>query len=176
MMQKQRLRSALLAVACAAMMTLSACGAPAAAPVPTPAPAMEKAASGKTDTDVMTKTEVMAGDAMSHTDAMTKTEVMTHEAMAGDAMAMPAWQTLELADVATGKNFKLADYHGKTVYVELMATWCPNCRKQLGFVNAAKKKLEEAGVQVKSRKPGSVSVHVRPAEMREHETILRELL
>ncbi len=77
----------------------------------------------------MTKTEVMASDAMSH------------EAMTGDAMAMPAWQTLELTDVATGKNFKLADYHGKTVYVELMATWCPNCRKQLGFVNTAKKKL-----------------------------------
>ena len=69
-------------------------------------------------------------------DAMTKTE-----AMAGDAMAMPAWQTLELTDVKTGKAFKLADYHGKTVYVELMATWCPNCKKQLGYVTAAKKQL-----------------------------------
>ena len=107
---------------------------PTAAPQPTLAPVMAK-------TDAMTKTEVMAGDAMTHTDAMTKTDVMTHAAMAGDAMAMPAWQTLELTDVATGKPFKLADYHGKTVFVELMATWCPNCKKQLGFVTAAKKQL-----------------------------------
>ncbi len=130
------------------VLLLSACATaaapePTAMPKPTDAPAMAH-------TDAMTKTDVMAGDAMTKEamagDAMTKTDVMagdamTKEAMAGDAMAMPAWQTLELTDVATGKNFKLADYHGKTVFVELMATWCPNCRKQLGFVNAAKKQL-----------------------------------
>ncbi len=38
------------------------------------------------------------------------------------------------------------------------------------------KKLEEAGIQVKSRKPGSLTVHVRPPEMRQQETMLRELI
>ena len=113
------------------VLSLSACAtaaAPAAQPVPQSAAKPTDAP--KMASDVMTKTEAMAGD------VMTKTE-----AMAGDAMAMPAWQTLELIDVKSGKAFKLADYHGKTVFVELMATWCPNCKKQLGYVNAAKKKL-----------------------------------
>ena len=152
---------------------LSACGTaatpaptavpPTAAPQPpakpTDAPAMAKtdvmtktevmADKAATDTmaktDVMTKTEVMADKAM--TDTMAKTDVMTKtDAMKSDAMAMPAWQTLELTDVSTGAAFKLADYHGKSVFVELMATWCPNCKKQLGFVTAAKKQLANANI------------------------------
>ena len=111
--------------------------------------------------DVMTKTEVMAGD------AMTKTEVMTKEAMAGDAMAMPAWQTFELTDVQTGQNFKLADYHGKTVYVELMATWCPNCKKQLGFVNAAKAKLANDNIVYVAL---SVESELAPAKLAKYAT------
>ncbi|CAN5811410.1 hypothetical protein BH24DEI2_BH24DEI2_15340 [soil metagenome] len=50
----------------------------------------------------------------------------------------PAWQNLELTDVATGETFTLGGFEGKTVYVEPMATWCSNCRKQLGNVAAVK--------------------------------------
>ncbi len=50
----------------------------------------------------------------------------------------PAWQNLELTDAATGETFTLGGFEGKTVYVEPMATWCSNCRKQLGNVAAAK--------------------------------------
>lgn len=53
----------------------------------------------------------------------------------------PNWQTLPLTDARTGEAFTLADLGG-TVYVEPMATWCSNCRQQLGYVQEAKAQLE----------------------------------
>ncbi len=43
----------------------------------------------------------------------------------------PAWQTIALTNARTGERFTLADFAGKTVYVEPMATWCTNCRAQM---------------------------------------------
>lgn len=47
-------------------------------------------------------------------------------------MDQPAWQTLELTNAATGEIFTIADLNaaGFTVFVEPMATWCSNCRRQ----------------------------------------------
>jgi cytochrome oxidase Cu insertion factor (SCO1/SenC/PrrC family) len=45
-----------------------------------------------------------------------------------------SWQQLPLVDARTGESFTLADFAGKTVYVEPMATWCTNCRQQLRTV------------------------------------------
>ena len=109
-------------------------------------------------TEAMAKpTEAMAkpADAMAKpTEAMAKpTEAMAKpaEAMAkptdamakpADAMAKPAWQTTKLVDARTGKTFTLADFAGKTVYVENMATWCVNCAQQLKYVKEAQAKLD----------------------------------
>src|SRR5207248_1685323 len=41
---------------------------------------------------------------------------------------------LPLTDARTGQTFTLADLAGKTVYVEPMATWCTNCRQQMGTI------------------------------------------
>jgi thiol-disulfide isomerase/thioredoxin len=46
----------------------------------------------------------------------------------------PAWQALPLVNARTGQSFTLADLAGKTVYVEPMATWCTNCRQQMGTI------------------------------------------
>ncbi len=51
------------------------------------------------------------------------------------------WQDLPLTDVETGEAFTLADFAGETVYVEPMATWCTNCRQQLGNVTEAQTEL-----------------------------------
>jgi thiol-disulfide isomerase/thioredoxin len=40
------------------------------------------------------------------------------------------WAKTELVDVLTGKRFRIADFEGKTVFVELMAIWCPACTRQ----------------------------------------------
>ena len=53
------------------------------------------------------------------------------------AQERPAWQSIELTDAVTGETFTLGGFEGKSVYVEPMATWCSNCRTQLGNVNAA---------------------------------------
>ncbi len=55
----------------------------------------------------------------------------------------PAWQSLELTDARTGETFTLGGFEGKPVFVEPMATWCTNCRRQLGNVNAAKQEVGE---------------------------------
>ena len=39
-----------------------------------------------------------------------------------------------LADARTGATFSLADLRGKTAYAEPMATWCTNCRQQMGVI------------------------------------------
>lgn len=52
----------------------------------------------------------------------------------GPAAQQRAWQTLPLVDARTGQSFTLADFAGKTVYVEPMATWCTNCRGQMSVI------------------------------------------
>lgn len=54
----------------------------------------------------------------------------------------PAWATLPLVDARTLTTFTLADFAGKTVFVEPMATWCTNCRAQLPKAEAARAQLD----------------------------------
>ena len=61
-------------------------------------------------------------------------------AAAADA---PAWLTAELTDACSGEVFALADFAGKTAYVEAMATWCPPCRDQLARVKDAAARIPE---------------------------------
>jgi thiol-disulfide isomerase/thioredoxin len=56
---------------------------------------------------------------------------------AQETEAAPAWMSTELTDACSGKTFTLADFTGKTMYVESMATWCPPCRDQLARVKEA---------------------------------------
>ena len=60
----------------------------------------------------------------------------------------PDWQALELTNARTGETFTLGGFEDKTVFVEPMATWCTNCRKQLGNVAAAKEQVGEEVVFV----------------------------
>ncbi len=81
----------------------------------------------------------MSDDAMMEE---TEDETMMEEDMADDAMMpKPAWQTIALTDVRTGQTFTLADFAGKTVFVETMATWCSNCRRLLGNVATARSQM-----------------------------------
>ena len=59
------------------------------------------------------------------------------------AVTRPAWQQIALIDARSGSTFTLADFAGKTVFVEPFATWCGNCRQQLDNVQAAKSALGE---------------------------------
>ncbi len=55
------------------------------------------------------------------------------------------WARLDdhpLTDARTGEPFTLADYAGKTLFVEPMATWCTNCRHQIPNVESARTQLD----------------------------------
>lgn len=54
----------------------------------------------------------------------------------------PAWASLPLVNAETGQTFTLADFAGKTVFVEPFATWCTNCRRQLPNVDAARQQVD----------------------------------
>ncbi|MCB9419850.1 MAG: hypothetical protein H6667_08600 [Ardenticatenaceae bacterium] len=101
--------------------------------------------------DDMVSTDEMMND-NSHDNTTNTDEMMSndnHDDMMSDAgmsemgsMAdAPDWQNIELTDARTGENFTLASFSGKTIFVEPMATWCTNCRQQLGNVHEARAQL-----------------------------------
>lgn len=51
-------------------------------------------------------------------------------ASASVVYAGPDWARISLTDARSGESFTLADFAGKVVFVEPMATWCSNCRSQ----------------------------------------------
>lgn len=145
-----QLRQWLVTTLCG-LLLLTACGAPAAAPEAAmpEKPAEQSAMSDSqamTDTMAMTETHAMTDSMMmTETHAMTESMMMTEtHAMTESAAAEPAmmkelrpWQTMALTNARTGEPFTLADFAGKTIFVEAMATWCPKCREQLINVKSA---------------------------------------
>ena len=91
--------------------------------------------------------ETMADEAMDNEamhDDMMDEEAMSDEAMGDEMMSdAAAWQNITLTNVRTGETFTLADFAGKTIFVEPMATWCTNCRRQLTNVSSARAQFGE---------------------------------
>jgi len=101
--------------------------------------------------NAQTTTEAQAADDTADSDEIVEVEpaeVIVEEpeveapAPADPVAELPAWMTTELVDARTGETFTLADFAGKTVFVEPMATWCSNCRAQLGRVAQAQVELD----------------------------------
>jgi hypothetical protein len=55
----------------------------------------------------------------------------------------PVWLTTELTDACSGEAFTLADFAGKTLFIESMATWCGECYGQLTRVQDAASQIPE---------------------------------
>jgi thiol-disulfide isomerase/thioredoxin len=113
------------------LLALLAGCAPASAPTPTEIPPADSL-----PTVALTATDETANDAEVIDEAVVDEVVITEEPASEDAapaaaVERPAWQTTELVNARTGETFTLADFEGKTIYVEPMATWCTNCRAQM---------------------------------------------
>ena len=144
--------SALLLSACATatpattMPDAPAMAAPATVAPPVAAPAASAAPEADADATTDKPAEMAGGDGAHATAAVTTMETET-AAMADAVEAMPAmverpaWQMISLTDARTGAAFTLADFAGKTVFVEPFATWCGNCRQQLTNVQEARAAL-----------------------------------
>lgn len=116
-----------------------------AAPVAEPTVMNEADASGENTVaaeDPADQQESKQGEMTEQSEEMTE-DMAGEEAMGTDR---PAWQQVALTNARTGETFTLADFEGQTVFVEPMATWCPNCRQQLTNVKAAKQQLAEDDV------------------------------
>lgn len=133
------------------MLVVGACGAPEA---PTTAgPAATTAVATTTPTAEAATGEPVATEAapveasadLSGTEAVSETEpvAMAEPTEAEGAVERPDWQLLPLTDARTGASFTLADFAGKTVYVEPFATWCSNCRQQMTIVNQVRPNFGE---------------------------------
>jgi thiol-disulfide isomerase/thioredoxin len=55
---------------------------------------------------------------------------------AADTANFADWQLIEVTDTS-GETFTIADLAGQPVFVENFATWCSNCRTQLGATQDA---------------------------------------
>lgn len=106
---------------------------------------------GITDDDMMddnmSSDDMMADDDMAD-DNMNDNMAEDSSAMemADEAMMLAVWQELPLVNARTGETFTLADFTGKTIFVEPMATWCTNCRRQLNNVKQARAGLNSADI------------------------------
>jgi len=59
-----------------------------------------------------------------------------------------AWMNMTLTDARTGAEFKLSDYNGKTVILEMMDPGCPVCSVQVKEVAAALDAIGDKAVAV----------------------------
>ena len=84
--------------------------------------------SGAADTPAPTTTTSAAVDGV--------TETTGAPAAAADTADFAEWQLIEVTDT-TGETFTIADLAGRPVLVENFATWCSNCRTQLGATQDA---------------------------------------
>lgn len=69
-------------------------------------------------------------------------------ALAPSAAAQyPSWPVFG-AQTATGQEFHSSELQGKVVVMSVWASWCNNCRKQVGVLSKLQRLYGESGVQV----------------------------
>ncbi len=150
--RKDEVNRTQLLITAIALLILSACAAPQA-PVPVADNAMDDHAGVMTEGEMTESDGAMAEGEMKEGDGSMGEGEMKEgdgsmaegEMKEGDAMMsiaeLPAWAALPLVNARTGEPFTIADFAGRTIFVEPMATWCTNCRAQLTNVKAAKAQL-----------------------------------
>lgn len=69
---------------------------------------------------------------------------------AGRAQTMMLPEEVRDAEIQTldGETFRLADYKGKVVVLDLWATWCPPCREEIPHLIELSKEYKDQGVEV----------------------------
>ncbi len=125
----------------AGALLLGACAAPATVePAPAAAQAAPVAAAEEAVAEEPTAEPATVAPSAVTTGTGEVMEVPAAEVPATEVAEVerPAWQQIELTNARTGETFTLGGFGDKMVYVEPFATWCTNCRKQLGNVQAAR--------------------------------------
>lgn len=53
-----------------------------------------------------------------------------------------------LASISDAKTYDLQQFHGKVLYIDFWASWCPPCLKSFPFLNELEQDLKDQGLQV----------------------------
>jgi len=79
-----------------------------------------------------------------------KEKELSTDTAAAPPAAAPAQQSLSLSDIEltdlSGKKIDLNSYAGKTVFLNLWATWCGPCVREMPSIQAAKKNFEKNNI------------------------------
>lgn len=140
-MTHSRIRQTAPALALLVVVALgvTACAAPAATPARSAAGSIGPSAPASTGPSGAPSTGASAAPSAAPTaDPAT--------AAARAAIEGRAWGSATLTDVETGSAFRIADFAGRTVFIESMAIWCTNCRAQQGRFREALAQLDPAEV------------------------------
>lgn len=70
------------------------------------------------------------GPASMEAAAPTPESIVPGDPASAAAADRPAWHSIRFTDARTGAELTLADFAGRTVIVEGIATWCTNCLRQ----------------------------------------------
>lgn len=54
----------------------------------------------------------------------------------------------ELSSINDKQRYTLQQFHGKVVYVDFWASWCPPCAKSFPFMNELHRDLKDSGLQM----------------------------
>jgi thiol-disulfide isomerase/thioredoxin len=71
------------------------------------------------------------------TDAATTTSATTEKAPAAITQSLPSFKVMGM----DGNSMNLADLKGKKVFVNLWATWCPPCKKEIPSIETLYSKV-----------------------------------
>ena len=62
-------------------------------------------------------------------------------------LAMPGKSSPEISAVdINGKSWTLADFRGKYIYIDMWATWCAPCRREMPYLKALEEKFHDAQI------------------------------
>jgi thiol-disulfide isomerase/thioredoxin len=68
-----------------------------------------------------------------------KTEVSTNGPWQKPSKDMPGWELTDLQ----GKTWNLASFRGKTVFINVWASWCASCREEQPYLQKLYDKLKD---------------------------------
>jgi thiol-disulfide isomerase/thioredoxin len=100
-----------------------------------------------------------------------KLEPLAHGELAALTMATTPLKLPDLAfDDANGQPKKLSDWHGKTVLLNLWATWCVPCRREMPALDALQTKLggpnfDVVAVNIDTRDPDKPKKFLKDANL-----------
>jgi thiol-disulfide isomerase/thioredoxin len=90
----------------------------------------------------------MMAVALGHLGCATKPPTAPFEPASRESAAGHTVYDLELGALGTRKGVRLSDFRGKAVLLNIWASWCAPCRRELPMLDDASERLRAKGVEI----------------------------